>query len=97
MAILDLLGKLSGQSIGELLGGVKRQRIAVYRASGNRGNTVDQELEHLQNLAEETGGKALKFRLGGRMSNNVDSLPGRSEALIARVREHFGPCVYPIR
>ena len=90
MAILDLLGKLTGQSIGELLGGVKRRRIAVYRASGNRGNPVAQEIEYLQKLAEETGGKALKFRLGGRMSNNADSRPGRSEALIAKVREVFG-------
>lgn len=91
MAILDLLGKLSGQSLGEMLGGVKRKRIAVYRASSNRGNAVEEEIEHLRRLAEETGGKALKFRLGGRMSNNADSLPGRSEALIPKVREAFGP------
>ena len=91
MAILDLLGKLTNQSIGQLLGGVQRKKIAVYRASSNRGNTVEQEIEHLQQLAKETGGKALKFRLGGRMSNNADSLPGRTEALIAKVREAFGP------
>jgi len=90
MAILDLLGKLTNQSIGELLGGVKRREIAVYRASGNRGNTVDEEIDYLHRLAEETGGKALKFRLGGRMSKNADSLAGRSEALIPRVREAFG-------
>ncbi len=90
MAILDLLGKISGQSLGEMLGGVKRKRIAVYRASSNRGNSVEEELEHLQKLAEETGGKALKFRLGGRMSNNADSRAGRSEALIRQVRKAFG-------
>ncbi len=38
-AILDLLGKLTGKSIGDLLGGVKRREIAVYRASEKRGNT----------------------------------------------------------
>ena len=90
MALLDLLGKLSGQSLGEMLGGVKRKRIAVYRASGNRGNSVEDEIEHLQELAEETGGKALKFRLGGRMSDNADSREGRSEALIGQVRKAFG-------
>lgn len=90
MAFLDLLGKLTNQSIGELLGGVKRREIAVYRASGNRGNSVDEEIDHLHRLAEETGGNALKFRLGGRMSRNADSLAGRSEALIPRVREAFG-------
>ena len=90
MAFLDLLGKLTNQSIGELLGGVKRREIAVYRASGHRGNSVDEEIDYLHRLAEETGGKALKFRLGGRMSKNADSLAGRSEALIPRVREAFG-------
>jgi L-alanine-DL-glutamate epimerase-like enolase superfamily enzyme len=32
----------------------------------------------------------LKFRLGGRMSRNSDSLPGRTEALIPKVRAAFG-------
>jgi L-alanine-DL-glutamate epimerase-like enolase superfamily enzyme len=90
MAILELLGQIGGKSIGELFGGVVRREIAVYRASGNRGNTPEEEVEYLQQLVEETGAKALKFRLGGRMSNNRDSLPGRSEALIPLVRKTFG-------
>jgi len=89
-AVLDLLGKLSGRSIGELLGGVKRRQIAVYRASGNRGNRPDEEIEYLQRLLAETGASAVKFRLGGRMSKNADSLPGRSAALIPLVRKELG-------
>ena len=89
-AILDLLGKLPGKSIGDLLGGVKRREIAVYRASGNRGNTPEEEVAYLKQLVAETGAKALKFRLGGRMSKNADSLPGRTERLIPLVREAFG-------
>jgi L-alanine-DL-glutamate epimerase-like enolase superfamily enzyme len=89
-AILDLLGKLAGRSIGDLLGGVKRREIAVYRASGVRGNTPEQEVAYLKELVAETGAKALKFRLGGRMSKNADSLPGRTERLIPMVREAFG-------
>jgi L-alanine-DL-glutamate epimerase-like enolase superfamily enzyme len=90
MAILDLLGKLTNQSLGNLLGGVQRTEVAVYRASGNRGNTPEKEVSYLRKLARETGAKAVKFRLGGRMSNNVDSLPGRTEALIPMVRDAFG-------
>ena len=89
-AILDLLGKLTGKSIGDLLGGVKRREIAVYRASGIRGNTPEEEVADLKQLVAETGAKALKFRLGGRMSKNADSLPGRTEKLIPLVREAFG-------
>ena len=89
-ALLDMLGKLSNQSIGQLLGGVRRKDISVYRASGNRGNRPEVEIQYLQKLVAETGAKALKFRVGGRMSNNADSLPGRTNALIPMVRKAFG-------
>jgi L-alanine-DL-glutamate epimerase-like enolase superfamily enzyme len=90
-AVLDLLGKLAGKSIGDLLGGVKRRDIKVYRASGNRGNTPDDEIAYLRRIVAESGANALKFRLGGRMSKNADSLSGRTEKLIPLVRETFGP------
>ncbi len=90
-AILDLLGKLAGKSIGDLLGGVRRREIAVYRASGVRGNTPEDEVAYLKEIVAESGAKALKFRLGGRMSKNADSRPGRTERLIPLVREAFGP------
>jgi len=90
MAILDLMGQVSRKPIGDLLGGVRRRDIGVYRASGNRGNTPEAEIEYLKRIVAETGAKAIKFRLGGRMSKNADSLPGRSEALIPLVRKTFG-------
>jgi L-alanine-DL-glutamate epimerase-like enolase superfamily enzyme len=91
-AVLDLLGKLTGKSVGDLLGGVKRREIAVYRASGTRGNTPEEEIADLKRIVAESGAKALKFRLGGRMrKDNADSLPGRTERLIPLVRETFGP------
>jgi L-alanine-DL-glutamate epimerase-like enolase superfamily enzyme len=90
-AILDLLGKLTGKAVGDLLGGVRRRDIAVYRASGTRGNTPEEEIADLKRIVAESGAKALKFRVGGRMSRNADSLPGRTERLIPLVRETFGP------
>jgi L-alanine-DL-glutamate epimerase-like enolase superfamily enzyme len=89
-AILDMLGKIAGRSVGDLLGGVRRRDIAIYRASGNRGNTPEQEIVYLKKIVAESGAKALKFRLGGRMNKNADSLPGRTERLIPLVRETFG-------
>jgi L-alanine-DL-glutamate epimerase-like enolase superfamily enzyme len=90
IAILDLLGRLTNKPIGELLGGVRRREIPVYRASGNRGNRPQEEVEYLKQLVAETGARAVKFRVGGRMSKNADSLPGRTEALIPLVRQAFG-------
>src|SRR5205085_9590610 len=92
-AILDMLGKLAGKSVADLLGGARRRDIAIYTASGNRGNTPAQEIVYLKKIVAESGAKALKFRLGGRMNNNADSLPGRTEKLIPLVREAFGPAV----
>jgi L-alanine-DL-glutamate epimerase-like enolase superfamily enzyme len=90
MAILDMLGHISGTSIGQLLGDVRRKEIAVYVASGRRDTTPAQEIEYLQSLVEKSGAKALKFRLGGRMSLNTDAMPGRTQTLIPLVRKTFG-------
>ena len=89
-AVLDMLGRISGQSLGELLGGVVRRKVPFYIASGRRDTTPEQEVDYLQKLLDETGAKAVKFRLGGRMSHNADSLPGRSEKLIPLARKVLG-------
>lgn len=91
MGLLELLARTAERPLADLFGGALRREIPVYYASSNRGNTPESEIEHLQNLVAGSGVKALKFRLGGRMSRNVDSLPGRSERLISMVREEFGP------
>ena len=90
MAILDLLGRVSGMSIGEMFGGVRRRDIPVYRASGNRGNAPEEEVEFLRRLVAETGASAVKIRLGSELGRNRDSAPGRTEALIPTVRKAFG-------
>lgn len=90
MSLLELMGQAAQRPVADFFGGTLRREIAVYVASGNRGNTPEAELAHLQKLVAESGARALKFRLGGRMSRNADSLAGRSEALIPRVRAAFG-------
>jgi L-alanine-DL-glutamate epimerase-like enolase superfamily enzyme len=44
----------------------------------------------LQKRVDETGVKAIKFKRGGRMSRNADSLEGRTEGILRLVRKHFG-------
>src|SRR5262249_25031395 len=50
IAFLDKLGKIANKPIGELLGGVVRKDIAVYRASGNRGNSPEEEIDYLKKI-----------------------------------------------
>ena len=89
-ALLELLGKTTRRPLADFFGGTVRRDVPVYYASGNRGNTPEEEIVFLQKLRAGSGVKALKFRLGGRMSRNADSLPGRTEKLIALARQTFG-------
>ncbi len=89
IAVLDMLGKIANKPIGELLGGVVRKEIAVYRASGNRGNSPEAEIDYLKKIVAETGAKAIKFRLGARMSYD-DASTKRDHAMIPLTRKTFG-------
>ena len=89
-AILDLLGRLTNQSLGEMLGGIVRTNVPFYVASGRRDTTPEQEIDYLKGLIEKTGAKAIKYRVGGRMNRNQDALPGRTDKLIPLSRKVFG-------
>ena len=89
IAILDLLGKVARKPLGELFGGVVRRDVAVYRASGNRGNSPEAEIAYLKRLVDETGARAIKFRLGARMRFDDDSTR-RDLAMIPLTRKTFG-------
>src|SRR5262245_11887446 len=92
-AILDMLGRIAGKPMGALLGDILRKDVAIYVASGRRDTTPEQEAEYLQKLVEQSGAKAVKFRVGGRMSRNADAMPGRTEKLIPLVRKTFGEAI----
>ena len=89
-SILDLLGRISKQHVSELFGGKVRQEIPIFVASSNRDTTPAEEVEILKKRIAETGAKAVKFKVGGRMSRNRDSMPSRSEELIELTRKELG-------
>ena len=92
-AILDMLGRIVKKPMGALLGDIVREDVPIYVASGRRDTTPEQEVEYLQKLIDESGARALKFRVGGRMSRNVDAMPGRTTKLIPLVRKTFGDAI----
>ena len=85
-----MLGRAAGKSIGELFGGVIRRKVRFYVASGRRDSTPEEEVDYLLKLVDETGAQAVKFRIGGRMSRNMDAMPGRTETLIPLSRKTLG-------
>lgn len=88
MAILDMLGRIAGKSMGELIGEIHNTEIAIYRANNNRGLSAEESLERIKQRQAETGAKAVKFKIGGRRSN-PENPPGRTERLIPMIRKAF--------
>ncbi len=89
-AILDMLGRISGKSIGEIIGEIHNPKIAVYQANNHRGKSAEESLELIKESLTKSQAKAVKFKVGGRMSKNSDYPEGRTEKLIPMVREAFG-------
>jgi L-alanine-DL-glutamate epimerase-like enolase superfamily enzyme len=89
-AILDMFGKMSNRSIGLLISDkIHNPSISVYQANGERDITAEETIEHLKRDVAISNAKAIKFKVGGRMSH-VETPPGRSEKLIPLVRKTFG-------
>lgn len=90
LSILDMLGKISKQPVAAFFGGVQRQEIPVYLSSLRRDTTPEKEVDWVGQRLAETGAKAVKFKIGGRMSGNADASPQRTERLVALARQTFG-------
>lgn len=89
LAVLDLLGQISGKPMGELFGEVYHTRIPLYLANDNRGRSAEESLDRIRRQTENEPFRALKFKVAGRM-HDADYPAGRSERLIPMVREAFG-------
>src|SRR5438445_4705873 len=63
MALLELLGQTAQRPVADFFGGARRRDIAVYYASGKRGNKPEEEVDYLRKLVAGSGARALKFRL----------------------------------
>ncbi|MEK7406256.1 MAG: mandelate racemase/muconate lactonizing enzyme family protein, partial [Acidobacteriota bacterium] len=89
-SLFDLLGKVAGKPVGELLGGVIRKEIPVYLSGSGRETTAEEEVEVYVKAAALTNAKAVKFKIGGRMSRNADAYPGRTRRMMPLARKRLG-------
>lgn len=93
-AILDLLGRLAGKPMGQLLGEVRHAEVAVYQATEYREKPVEESLELIKRDVAEYNAHALKIKIGGLMFMTTDlhavGPPGRTETIIPLIRKTFG-------
>ena len=89
-SLLDMLGKIAQKPVGELLGGVIRNEIPVYLSGSDRILTAEEEVDIYVRGIAETGAKSVKFKIGGRMSRNLDAYPGRTDTLVRLARKKLG-------
>jgi L-alanine-DL-glutamate epimerase-like enolase superfamily enzyme len=81
-SLFDLMGKALKKPSAELMGGILRKQIPVYLSGSGRDTTAEEEVDVYVRGAEATGAKAVKFKIGGRMSENRDAYPGRTEKIL---------------
>lgn len=89
-SLLDMLGEVARKPVGALLGGVIRNEIPVYLSGSARELSAEDEVAVYERGVAATGAKAVKFKIGGRMSRNLDTYPGRTETLLKLARERLG-------
>ena len=88
-ALWDLRGKRYGRGVCELLGGDPRP-FPVYASSMRRDISPEEEAERFVRLRDEHGFGAFKFRIGKECGHDEDEWPGRTEAVVAAVRDALG-------
>jgi len=88
-AILDMLGRIAGKPMGQLIGEIHHPTVNFYQANSERDIEGEDVLKHLQEEVAASKTKALKFKVGGRMSHPEFPV-GRSEKLIPLMRKTFG-------
>ena len=92
-SLFDLLGKTAHKRAAELMGGVLREEIPVYLSGSGRDTTAEEEVDVYVKGVAETGAKAVKFKIGGRMSANQDAYPGRTDKIFELAAKRFDPKV----
>jgi L-alanine-DL-glutamate epimerase-like enolase superfamily enzyme len=93
-AILDMMGRISGKPIGQLIGDIHHPDVAVYQATEYREKPVAESMELIKRDVAEYNAKALKIKVGGLMFGTTDMYAvgpaGRTEEIIPLVRKTFG-------
>jgi len=89
-AILDMMGRIAGKTVGELVGEIHNTHIPVYQATEWREKSVDESLALIKEAVEKSQAPAVKIKVGALMFMTKDldarGLSGRTEQIISKIR-----------
>jgi len=92
-AILDMLGRIGGRPVPELVGEIQHPQVAVYVATEWRERPLEESLRLIKGAVAEHDVSALKIKVGNLMFMTTDmhdcGPSGKTERLIPLVREAF--------
>ena len=93
-AILDMMGRIAGKSVGQLLGKIHNTHIPVYQATEWREKSVKESVALIKAAVRKSKAQAVKIKVGALMfmTKDLDAKgpAGRTEEIIPLIRETFG-------
>jgi L-alanine-DL-glutamate epimerase-like enolase superfamily enzyme len=93
-AILDMLGRIAGRPLGQLIGEIHHPEVAVYVATEWRERPLEEAFERIKEAVAAYDARALKIKVGYLMFMTKDMHAtgplGKTERLVPLLRETFG-------
>ncbi len=89
IALWDIFGKVSGQSLSQLFGGRRRERVRVYASIGDGAESTPTEMARRAARAVEAGHTMVKIRMDWN-TRRTDVNPSHDWAVLSEVRKAIG-------
>jgi L-alanine-DL-glutamate epimerase-like enolase superfamily enzyme len=93
-AILDMLGRMAGKPVGQLIGEIHNPEVAVYVATEFREKPLEEHFDLIKKAVAEYDTHALKIKVGYQYGGTKDihysGVPGKTEKLIPLLRQTYG-------
>jgi L-alanine-DL-glutamate epimerase-like enolase superfamily enzyme len=93
-AILDMLGKMAGIPMGQLIGDLHNREVGVYAATEFREKPIEEHFALIREAVARYDVSAIKMKIGymfaGSKNIHDPGLPGKSEKMIPWLRKEYG-------
>jgi len=89
IALWDIFGKVTGQSLSQLFGGRRRDRVRMYASIGGGADTTPAEMARRAASAAEAGHTMVKIRMDWG-TRRTDANPAHDWAVLSEVRKALG-------